>query len=71
MKFNPIYRTEGASVDVTWRSAVTTAVYRHVTGRGVGVICLLEGPERNVMICSNQIVSQATVTHTVVDRSTT
>lgn len=44
----PTCRTCGALVDLTRRNAVTSVIYRHVMCRGCGVICILEGPERNV-----------------------
>src|SRR5208283_3629008 len=38
----------GALVDLTPRNAVTPVIYRNVMCRNCGVICILEGPERNV-----------------------
>jgi hypothetical protein len=54
MEFNPICRTCGSLVDLTRRNAVTPVSYRNVMCRGCGVICILEGPERNVDDGSNQ-----------------
>jgi len=34
-------------VDLTRRNAVTPVVYRNVMCHNCGVICILEGPERN------------------------
>ncbi len=48
MEPNPTCRTCGALVDLTRRNAVTQVIYRNVSCRGCGVICILEGPERNV-----------------------
>ena len=48
MESNPTCRTCGALVDLTRRNAVTPVIYRNVACRGCGVICILEGPERNV-----------------------
>jgi hypothetical protein len=39
----------GALVDLTRKNAVNSVVFRHVMCRGCGVICILEGPERNVI----------------------
>jgi hypothetical protein len=39
--------TCGAVLDLTRRNAVTSVIYRHMMCRGCGVICILEGPERN------------------------
>lgn len=50
----PTCRTCGASVDLARRNAVTPVIYRNVACRGCGVICILEGPERNVSVSSNQ-----------------
>ena len=35
-------------MDLTRRNAVAPVIYRNVACRGCGVICILEGPERNV-----------------------
>ncbi len=48
MEPNPTCRTCGAVLDLTRRNAVTSVIYRHVMCHGCGVICILEGPERNV-----------------------
>ena len=53
MEPNPTCPTCGTLVDLTRRNAVTSVIYRHVMCRGCGVICILEGPERNVMDTSN------------------
>jgi hypothetical protein len=45
---NPTCRTCGTPVDLTRRNAVTSVIYRNVMCRSCGVICILEGPERNV-----------------------
>jgi hypothetical protein len=44
----PTCPTCGAPVDLTRRNAVAPVIYRNVACRGCGVICILEGPERNV-----------------------
>ena len=51
----------GALVDLTRRNAVTSVVYRHVMCRGCGVICILEGPERNVIVDSKTTSSEPAV----------
>jgi len=38
----------GTPVDLTRKNIVESVVYRHVMCRGCGVLCILEGPERNV-----------------------
>ena len=48
MEPNPTCRTCGTPVDLTRRNAVTSVIYRNVMCRSCGVICILEGPERNV-----------------------
>lgn len=48
MEPNPTCPNCGALVDLTRRNAVTSVIYRHVMCRACGVICILEGPERNV-----------------------
>jgi len=50
MEPNPTCRTCGAPVDLTRQNAVTPVIYRNVARRGFGVICILEGPERNVIV---------------------
>jgi hypothetical protein len=50
MEPNPTCPTCGAAVDLTRGNAVTPVIYRNVACRGCGVICILEGPERNVNI---------------------
>ncbi|MFZ1023492.1 MAG: hypothetical protein WAN87_05095 [Thermoplasmata archaeon] len=45
---NPTCRTCGALVDLSRRNAVTPVIYRNVACGNCGVICILEGPERNV-----------------------
>jgi len=54
MEPNPTCRTCGAALDLTRRNAVTPVIYRNVACRGCGVICILEGPERNVIDNSGQ-----------------
>jgi len=51
---NPACPNCGALVDLTRKNAVNSVVYRHVMCRGCGVICILEGPERNVIDALNQ-----------------
>jgi hypothetical protein len=58
MEPSPTCRTCGAVVDLTRRNAVTPVIYRNVMCRGCGVICILEGPERNVVDSSNQTSSE-------------
>jgi len=49
MEPTPTCRTCGTPVDLTRRNAVDSVIYRHVMCRGCGVICILEGPVRNVV----------------------
>ena len=48
MEANPTCPNCGALVDLTWKNMVVSLVYRHVMCRGCGILCILEGPERNV-----------------------
>jgi len=48
MEPSPTCPTCGAIVDLIRPNAVTPVIYRNVACRGCGVICILEGPERNV-----------------------
>ncbi len=59
MDSNPICRTCGAVVDLIRPNAVTPVIYRNVACRGCGVICILEGPERNVIERPNQAMPRA------------
>ncbi len=49
MEPDPICPTCGAAVDLTRRNAVTPVIYRNVVCRNCGTICILDGPERNVI----------------------
>lgn|GEM_PF-1391405 len=48
MEPNSICPNCGALIDLIRRNTVTPVIYRNVACRGCGVICILEGPERNV-----------------------
>jgi len=54
MEPNPTCRTCGTLVDLTRRNVVIPVIFRNVACRGCGVICILEGPERNVNAGSNR-----------------
>jgi hypothetical protein len=56
---NPTCRTCGALVELTRRNAVTPVIYRNVMCRGCGVICILEGPERNVSVAWGNLYDTA------------
>jgi len=54
MEPNPTCRNCRAKLDLTRRNAVTSVTYRHVMCRNCGVICILEGPERDAIGGSNR-----------------
>jgi hypothetical protein len=61
MDSNPICPTCGAIVDLTRPNAVTPVIYRNVACRNCGVICILEGPERNVIGSRDQFSSSIAI----------
>jgi hypothetical protein len=61
MEPNPTCPTCGTLVDLTRRNAVNSLIHRHVMCRNCGVICILEGPERNVIVGSNQTSAESEV----------